>query len=54
MKMEHQLVASVSGTVHLSSKTGELVKADQVLATIHVAEETASEALTEEQKDEEA
>ncbi|MFE4195422.1 acetyl/propionyl/methylcrotonyl-CoA carboxylase subunit alpha [Paenarthrobacter sp. NPDC056912] len=44
MKMEHQLVASVAGTVHLSSKPGDLVKADQVLATIHVAvtaEETA-------------
>ncbi len=37
MKMEHQLVASVSGTVHLSCKPGDLVKADQVLATIHVA-----------------
>ncbi|MDI2036977.1 biotin carboxylase N-terminal domain-containing protein [Paenarthrobacter nitroguajacolicus] len=44
MKMEHQLVASVAGRVHLTSKTGDLVKADQVLATIHVAdaaEETA-------------
>ncbi|UVJ40873.1 biotin carboxylase N-terminal domain-containing protein [Arthrobacter sp. CJ23] len=40
MKMEHQLVASVSGTVHLSIKTGDLVKADQVLATIHVPEGT--------------
>jgi acetyl-CoA/propionyl-CoA carboxylase biotin carboxyl carrier protein len=38
MKMEHQLVASVSGTVHLTSKPGDLVKADQVLATIHVAD----------------
>ncbi|HKU35697.1 MAG TPA: biotin carboxylase N-terminal domain-containing protein [Paenarthrobacter sp.] len=37
MKMEHQLVASVSGTVRLTSKTGDLVRADQVLATIHVA-----------------
>jgi len=37
MKMEHQLVASVSGTVHLGSKPGDLVKADQVLATIHEA-----------------
>jgi acetyl-CoA/propionyl-CoA carboxylase biotin carboxyl carrier protein len=37
MKMEHQLVASVAGTVHLSSKPGDLVKADQVLATIHLA-----------------
>ncbi|MHC6220201.1 acetyl/propionyl/methylcrotonyl-CoA carboxylase subunit alpha [Arthrobacter sp. MMS24-S77] len=60
MKMEHQLVASVSGTVHLSSKTGDLVKADQVLATIHVAAEPAPEPApevtaepTENQKDEE-
>ncbi|MEV7663870.1 biotin carboxylase N-terminal domain-containing protein [Paenarthrobacter sp. NPDC089316] len=37
MKMEHQLVASVAGRVHLTSKPGDLVKADQVLATIHVA-----------------
>ncbi|MEV7605504.1 biotin carboxylase N-terminal domain-containing protein [Paenarthrobacter sp. NPDC089322] len=42
MKMEHQLVASVSGTVHLTSKPGDLVKADQVLATIHVSD-TAEE-----------
>jgi acetyl-CoA/propionyl-CoA carboxylase biotin carboxyl carrier protein len=35
MKMEHQLVAEVAGTVHISAKTGDLVKADQVLATIH-------------------
>ncbi|MCT9871116.1 acetyl/propionyl/methylcrotonyl-CoA carboxylase subunit alpha [Paenarthrobacter aurescens] len=43
MKMEHQLLASVSGTVRLTSKPGDLVKADQVLATIHVAapEDTA-------------
>jgi acetyl-CoA/propionyl-CoA carboxylase biotin carboxyl carrier protein len=36
MKMEHQLVASVQGTVHLTVATGDLVKADQVLASIHV------------------
>lgn len=61
MKMEHQLLASVSGTVHLSSKTGDLVKADQVLATIHVAAEPTKEPTpeptgepTENQKDEEA
>ncbi|MFJ4209911.1 biotin carboxylase N-terminal domain-containing protein [Paenarthrobacter sp. NPDC089675] len=36
MKMEHQLVASVAGTVHLAGKIGDRVKADQVLATIHV------------------
>lgn len=56
MKMEHQLLASVSGTVRLSSKTGDLVKADQVLATIHVAAEPALETTpetTENQKDEE-
>ena len=35
MKMEHQLVAEVAGTVHTSVKAGDLVKADQVLATIH-------------------
>jgi acetyl-CoA/propionyl-CoA carboxylase biotin carboxyl carrier protein len=38
MKMEHQLAASTAGTVHLATKTGDLVKADQVLATIHVEE----------------
>ena len=42
MKMEHQLVASVAGTVHLTSKPGDLVKADQVLATIHLDTETTS------------
>jgi len=35
MKMEHQLVAPLDGTVHISIKPGDLVKADQVLATIH-------------------
>ncbi|NQD86404.1 biotin/lipoyl-binding protein [Paenarthrobacter sp. CM16] len=43
MKMEHQLVASVAGTVHLTSKPGDLVKADQVLATIHVESTTTDE-----------
>jgi acetyl-CoA/propionyl-CoA carboxylase biotin carboxyl carrier protein len=47
MKMEHQLVASVSGTVHLSSKIGDLVKVDQVLATIHAAAEPTTEPTTE-------
>ncbi|KUM40506.1 biotin carboxylase N-terminal domain-containing protein [Arthrobacter sp. EpRS71] len=42
MKMEHQLVASVAGTVHLTSKPGDLVKADQVLATIHVDTDSTS------------
>ncbi|MCB5274342.1 Acetyl-/propionyl-coenzyme A carboxylase alpha chain [Arthrobacter sp. SO5] len=35
MKMEHQLVAPLSGTVHIGIASGDLVKADQVLATIH-------------------
>ncbi|MEI2276373.1 biotin/lipoyl-binding protein [Paenarthrobacter ilicis] len=47
MKMEHQLVASVSGTVRLTSKPGDLVKADQVLATIHVADAADAPAETD-------
>ena len=39
MKMEHQLTAALAGTVHLTAGTGDLVKADQVLATIHPYEE---------------
>ena len=35
MKMEHQLTASTAGTVHISVNAGDLVKAEQVLATIH-------------------
>lgn len=35
MKMEHQLLAPMDGTVHLTTRPGDLVKADQVLATIH-------------------
>ncbi|MCU1530831.1 MAG: biotin/lipoyl-binding protein [Arthrobacter sp.] len=54
MKMEHQLVAPLGGTVHISVVPGELVKADQVLATIHAggprqtpspAEDTIEEAV---------
>ncbi|WP_209748510.1 MULTISPECIES: acetyl/propionyl/methylcrotonyl-CoA carboxylase subunit alpha [Micrococcaceae] len=37
MKMEHQLVAPLDGTVHISATPGDLVKADQVLATVHPA-----------------
>jgi acetyl-CoA/propionyl-CoA carboxylase biotin carboxyl carrier protein len=37
MKMEHQLLAPLAGTVHLSTRPGDLVKADQILATIHPA-----------------
>ncbi|MFW0775646.1 acetyl/propionyl/methylcrotonyl-CoA carboxylase subunit alpha [Paenarthrobacter nitroguajacolicus] len=49
MKMEHQLVASVAGTVHLTSKPGDLVKADQVLATIHVDSTSTDETSTDEE-----
>ena len=35
MKMEHHLVAPQAGTVRLTARTGDLVKADQVLATVH-------------------
>ena len=38
MKMEHHLVAPLAGTVHLTARTGDLVKADQILATIHPAD----------------
>lgn len=53
MKMEHQLVASVAGTVHLTSKPGDLVKADQVLATIHVADAADDTATTDKNTDKE-
>ncbi|MBG6217422.1 acetyl-CoA/propionyl-CoA carboxylase biotin carboxyl carrier protein [Arthrobacter sp. CAN_A6] len=36
MKMEHQLAAAVAGVVSINLKPGDLVKADQVVATIHV------------------
>jgi acetyl-CoA/propionyl-CoA carboxylase biotin carboxyl carrier protein len=44
MKMEHQLLAPLDGTVHLSVRPGDLVKAGQVLATIrpHPAADTSS------------
>lgn len=52
MKMEHQLVAPLDGTVHINVKAGDLVKADQVLATVHapgppVAENAAEDAVEE-------
>ncbi|MFJ5861468.1 biotin carboxylase N-terminal domain-containing protein [Pseudarthrobacter sp. NPDC092439] len=40
MKMEHQLLAPLAGTVHLTTAAGALVKADQVVATIHPLEDT--------------
>jgi acetyl-CoA/propionyl-CoA carboxylase, biotin carboxylase, biotin carboxyl carrier protein len=39
MKMEHQLTAAMAGTVQLTVTTGSLVKADQVVATIHAPSE---------------
>jgi acetyl-CoA/propionyl-CoA carboxylase biotin carboxyl carrier protein len=51
MKMEHQLVAPLDGTVHISAASGDLVKADQVLATVHpaaAAEPSAAEDAVEE------
>ncbi|WP_354147346.1 biotin carboxylase N-terminal domain-containing protein [Arthrobacter sp. 754] len=44
MKMEHQLSAEVAGTVHITAQAGDLVKLDQVLATIH---ETRQEPIQE-------
>ncbi|MFD5277373.1 biotin carboxylase N-terminal domain-containing protein [Pseudarthrobacter sp. NPDC058362] len=40
MKMEHQLLAPLAGTVHLTTAAGALVKADQVVATIHPLDDT--------------
>jgi acetyl-CoA/propionyl-CoA carboxylase biotin carboxyl carrier protein len=48
MKMEHQLVAPTDGTVHISVKAGDLVKADQVLATVHAPEPSKAEDTVEE------
>ena len=39
MKMEHQLVAGVAGTVQLHVAVGGLVKADQIVATVNPAPE---------------
>lgn len=48
MKMEHQLVAPLDGTVHISAASGDLVKADQILATIHPPEPSGAEDTIEE------
>ncbi|MGN6441177.1 MAG: biotin/lipoyl-containing protein, partial [Arthrobacter sp.] len=58
MKMEHHLVAPQAGTVHLAARTGDLVKADQVLATVHPhpaaaeADSTDAETATDEDQGE--
>ena len=58
MKMEHQLVAEVAGTVHVSVSPGDLVRAGQTVATIHpadtsgpVSEVTATQDSTDERKE---
>ncbi|MBB5632173.1 acetyl-CoA/propionyl-CoA carboxylase biotin carboxyl carrier protein [Cryobacterium mesophilum] len=40
MKMEHKLVASIAGRVSLSARPGDLVKLDELLATIEPQETT--------------
>jgi acetyl-CoA/propionyl-CoA carboxylase biotin carboxyl carrier protein len=48
MKMEHQLPAPVAGVVRLSLKVGDLVKANQILATVEpLSLETADGGRTE-------
>ncbi|MEJ1195685.1 acetyl/propionyl/methylcrotonyl-CoA carboxylase subunit alpha [Pseudarthrobacter sp. CCNWLW207] len=46
MKMEHQLVASLDGTVHITARTGDLVKVDEVLATIHPSDAVRADDLS--------
>ncbi|MCH6470963.1 acetyl/propionyl/methylcrotonyl-CoA carboxylase subunit alpha [Sinomonas terrae] len=47
MKMEHQLVAGVAGTVQLHVGLGALVKADQIVATVAPAPTPAPEPSTQ-------
>jgi len=51
MKMEHHLVAPLAGTVHLAARTGDLVKADQLLATVHPHPAAAGAASTDTETD---
>ncbi|MDI2020124.1 biotin carboxylase N-terminal domain-containing protein [Paenarthrobacter nicotinovorans] len=46
MKMEHQLVASMSGTVNIAVKPGDLVKANEIVASIHPAAPSSEGAAT--------
>jgi hypothetical protein len=36
--MEHQLTATIPGTVSISAMPGDVVKLDQIVATIHQGE----------------
>ncbi|MCQ1954778.1 biotin carboxylase N-terminal domain-containing protein [Arthrobacter sp. zg-Y238] len=47
MKMEHQLRAPMAGVVSLSLKPGDLVKADQVLATLTPETDSGTDAATD-------
>ncbi|AIY03828.1 MULTISPECIES: acetyl/propionyl/methylcrotonyl-CoA carboxylase subunit alpha [Arthrobacter] len=42
MKMEHQIVAPMAGTVHIGVAVGALVKADQIVATVTPEELTTT------------
>jgi len=46
MKMEHQLTASVAGVVSISVTPGDVVRLDQIVATIAPREEPAEVAVT--------
>ncbi|MDQ0104018.1 acetyl/propionyl-CoA carboxylase alpha subunit [Paenarthrobacter nicotinovorans] len=48
MKMEHQLVASMSGTVNIAVKPGDLVKANEIVASTHPAAPSSEGAATNE------
>ncbi|WP_051388699.1 acetyl/propionyl/methylcrotonyl-CoA carboxylase subunit alpha [Arthrobacter sp. 35W] len=51
MKMEHQLTAAVAGIVHLTVKPGDLVKARQIVATIHATADPVADNPTAEGDD---
>ncbi|MBP2411331.1 acetyl-CoA/propionyl-CoA carboxylase biotin carboxyl carrier protein [Arthrobacter stackebrandtii] len=42
MKMEHQITATMAGTVHIGVAVGALVKADQVVATVEPDEDNST------------
>lgn len=46
MKMEHKLTAPVAGVVSISARPGDLVKIDQLLATVVQASNTTTQATT--------
>jgi acetyl-CoA/propionyl-CoA carboxylase biotin carboxyl carrier protein len=42
MKMEHKLQATIDGVVHINVKPGDLVRSDQIVATITTTGPTQS------------